>query len=273
LNDLFFEELRQLANAKLGIHLGDHKNALIENRMTRLRSKLNFTGEMQELLKEIKEGKYEKDFISAFTTNQTGFFREPAQFEYFLKHFLPSEPSSKTLSILCAGCSSGEEAYTMAICHAFFKNSQKNAPELKITAVDIDEERLKLAKDGVYTYPHTSPFPDFVKEGVYFDIFEEKGAKKMRIKERLKESIMFEKHNLATVKDGFKNSFFDAVFCRNTLIYFDKHTQNEILKKLLLSLKNGGSLYLGHSENPLSHIDKLQKKGHNIYIKKLRDEI
>jgi len=272
-SELFFEELRRLASEKLGIYLGDHKNALIENRITRLKSKLNFTGSAEELLKEIKNGKHERDFISAFTTNQTSFFREPAQFEYFLNHFLPSKPSNSNISVLCAGCSSGEEAYTMAICYDFFKNSQANAPKLKITAVDIDEERLKLAKEAAYPYPHKSPFPAFVKESAYFDIYDDKGAKKIRAKESIKELISFEKHNLASQKDSFKNSFFDAIFCRNTLIYFDKSTQEAILKKLLSALKNGGSLYLGHSENPLSHIDMLQKKGHNIYIKKPKDDI
>jgi chemotaxis protein methyltransferase CheR len=267
-----FDEIRKLATAKLGIHLGDHKNALIENRMVRLKSKLNFNKSLEELLEELKEGRFTKEFVSAFTTNQTGFFREAAQFEYFLNDFLPSCAKSQAqISVLCAGCSSGEEAYTMAICYDVFKKSHREAPLLKITAVDIDEERLKAAKDGIYALPHKNPFPDFVKESFYFDTIEENGTKKMRVKESLKEFVSFEKHNLADQKEGFKNSFFDAVFCRNTLIYFDKPTQEAILKKLLLSLKHGGMLYLGHSENPLSHIDKLQKKGRNIYIKKLRD--
>jgi len=271
---LFFEELRKLATARLGIYLGAHKNALIENRMVRLKSKLNFDGSLEELLDEIKKDRFTKEFVSAFTTNQTSFFREAAQFEYFLNEFLPSVSSnSNQISVLCAGCSSGEEAYTMAICYDIFKNSTNNAAPLKVTAVDIDEERLKAAREGVYAYPHKTPFPFFVKESAYFDIYEENGIKKMRVKELLKGLISFEKHNLCEQKEGFKNSFYDAVFCRNTLIYFDKPMQETILKKLLLSLKNGGMIYLGHSENPLSHIDKLQKKGHNIYIKKPRDEI
>lgn len=267
----FFEQVRALAKDKLGIHLADHKNALIENRLIRLKSKIGFEGNLEELVCSIQKGEFEKEFISAFTTNQTAFFREPAQFEHFKNEFLPSEFQNKnSLSVLCAGCSSGEEAYTMAMC---FFASKQHGRSLKITAVDIDEEKLKSAREGVYTHPHPSPFPQFVTQNSYFSIHEEGGAKKIKIKDELKSIISFEKHNLANAKETLKNSFFDAVFCRNTLIYFDKKKQEEILKKLLGSLKLGGFLYLGHSENPLSHIDRLQKKGHNIYIKKVPEEI
>lgn len=267
----FFEQVRLLAKDKLGIHLADHKNALIENRLIRLKSKIGFAGTLEELINTVQKGDFEKEFISAFTTNQTAFFREPAQFEHFKNEFLPSEFQNKnSLSVLSAGCSSGEEAYTIAMC---FMASKQNGRSLKITALDIDEEKLKTAKEGVYAIPHANPFPQFASQNSYFYNHEEGGTKKLKIKDELKSIITFERHNLANPKETLKNSFFDAVFCRNTLIYFDKKKQEEILKKLLGSLKLGGFLYLGHSENPLSHIDRLQKKGHNIYIKKAVEEI
>lgn len=270
----YFGRISELVKERTGVHLGEHKSALVENRLSRLKTKLCFDKSVEELVEALEKGYFADEFVSAFTTNQTSFFREPMQFEDFMNRFLPEEFAKKSsLSVLCAGCSSGEEAYTMGICFSAAKEQMQNIGELKITAVDIDDERLKSAKNGVYTYPHRTPFPPFVRESAYFDIYEEKGAKKLKVKEAIKNIVNFEKHNLASKKDNFKNSFFDAVFCRNTLIYFDKPTQEFILQKLLLSLKNGGTLYLGHSENPLSHITQLQKKGHNIYIKKPRDDI
>lgn len=267
----FFDLVRAVAKEKLGIHLAEHKNALIENRLIRLKSKVGFGGGLEELMGAIQSGEYEGDFISAFTTNQTSFFREPTQLEHFKNEFLPSQFKTKnSLSVLSAGCSSGEEPYSMAMC---FLSSKYEERALKITAMDIDEEKLKSAKDGIYSQPHTNPFPSYVSQNVYFSAYDERGVKKIKIKDDVKSMVVFEKHNLANNKEILKNSFYDAVFCRNTLIYFDKKKQDEILKKLLQSLKLGGYLYLGHSENPLSHIDRLQKKGHNIYIKKAAEEI
>ena len=269
-----FERIIELVKERMGVHLGDHKSALVENRISRLKTKLCFEKSLEELIDKLEDGAFADEFVSAFTTNQTAFFREPMQFEDFMHRFLPEEFAKKSsLSILCAGCSSGEEAYTMGICFAAAREEKQNIGELRITAVDIDYERLKSAKEGIYTYPHRTPFPPFVRESLYFDSYEEKGIKKLKAKEIIKNIISIEKHNLASKKENFKNSFFDAVFCRNTLIYFDKPTQEFILQKLISALKNGGTLYLGHSENPLSLITQLQKKGHNIYIKKPRDDI
>jgi chemotaxis protein methyltransferase CheR len=268
------EKTRALVLERLGVYLAEHKSALIENRISRLKTKLGFDGSIEELIYTIEKGAFSEEFVSAFTTNQTSFFREPAQFEDFQNRFLPEAFGKKaSITVLCAGCSSGEEAYSMGICFAEAKKAARATESLKITAVDIDGERLNIAKNGVYPHPLRNPFPLFVKEGLFFDTHEDSGTKKISFRPEIKELISFEKHNLSSKKENFKNSFFDAVFCRNTLIYFDKPTQEMILSKLLHSLKIGGTLYLGHSENPLSLITQLQKKGHNIYIKKPRDEI
>lgn len=263
------ERVADLLSKKTGIHLAERKLALVENRLTRLSGKIGYKGGFEELVSLIESGHHEEEFINAFTTNLTSFFRESAQFDDFLGRFLKEYGHQKpSLSILCAGCSSGEEPYSAGICYLHAKNEGIYNGVAKITAVDIDSEKLTAAKTGVYQMPHKNPFPLWVKEWGFFEIKDDNGHKKIFIKENLKKIISFEKHNLASHSEQFKNSFYDAVFCRNTLIYFNKEKQLMILNKLLSALKIGGTLYLGHSENPLELTAKLQKKGHNIYVKK-----
>ncbi|MDD3466126.1 MAG: protein-glutamate O-methyltransferase CheR [Campylobacterales bacterium] len=266
-----FERVKTLLKEHTGIHLAPHKEALAENRLTRLSTKIKYDKSLEELLSEVESGSFVEEFISSFTTNQTSFFREATQFEDFHNRFLRENfPFSNKLNVLCAGCSSGEEAYTIAICYLYAKNIMRlpGTYSLKITAVDIDIERLKTAKDGVYDAQNADRFPLWVKEGVYFERFEQKGKKYIKIKDDVKNLISFEKHNLSSIKSNFKTGFYDAVFCRNTLIYFDKERQSLILNKLLKALKTDGTLYLGHSENPLEFAAQLAKRGHNIYVKR-----
>lgn len=269
-----FDRVKTLLREHTGIHLAPHKDALVENRLTRLSTKIKYEKSINELLSEVENGLFVEEFISSFTTNQTSFFRESAQFEDFHNRFLRESFSfSNKLNILCAGCSSGEEAYTIAICYLYAKNIMKlpSTYSLSITAVDIDNERLKTAKEGVYDAQGADRFPLWVREGVYFERFEQKSKQYIKIKEDVKNLVSFEKHNLTSTRSNFKTGFYDAVFCRNTLIYFDKEKQSLILGKLLKALKNDGTLYLGHSENPLEFVTQLTKKGHNIYVKRVSE--
>lgn len=270
INDTEFELLRKLIKELTGINLSDQKKMLVVSRLSKRLRELNlssFTSYYNYVTKH-KDGRQELNhLINRITTNKTDFYRERHHFEFLKDVLLPRlyEEGRKSgrlkLRIWSAGCSSGEEPYTIAITlKEFFKH--KPGWDIKILATDLDTEMLDKAVKGVYSEHVVAPIPPeylctYFKKGI--------GANKglFLIKESLKEIITYRKHNLVTEELSARNPF-DIIFCRNVIIYFDEATKLKIIDSFYENLKSGGYLFLGHSESLLGCEDRFKLIGNSI---------
>jgi chemotaxis protein methyltransferase CheR len=174
--------------------------------------------------------------------------------------------------LYCSASSTGEEPYSMAMTIKEAQEELNQTINAKIIATDIDTNVLQYATNGVYRYAKSSKeFPSWIKPPKYFKkrVVENFGNQEIliKVKDELKNMITFQKMNLNDASYPFDANQFDVIFCRNVLIYFSAADQNAILKKLFKHLKIGGTLYIGHSENPHDLINYVQKAGQNTFVK------
>lgn len=195
--------------------------------------------------------------IDVVTTNKTDFFREPAHFEFLVKTAIPSilqargDLSREPLKIWSAGCSTGEEPYTLAMVLSEFAESR---PDFRaaITASDICTQVLQTAKTAIYPEDRTDPIPLNLKKK-YLLRSREKTKALVRIAPRLRSLVSFRRINFMDDDFGIAEKM-DIIFCRNVVIYFDKPTQLILMRKFHRQLRPGGYLFIGHSET-LSGLD------------------
>lgn len=270
LSDRDFNRLRDIIYTEAGIKLSDVKKILMQSRLIkRLRElKLDDFTEYYDYLMENYE--VEKiNFINAITTNKTDFFRENDHFEFMKSKILPDfeRKNEKELRIWSAGCSTGEEPYTIAITLSeYFKG--KTSPELLILATDIDTQVLDKAQDGNYSAEHLAEIdPGYLKN--YFLYNRNDRGDFYRVKDQLKKIVYFRRLNLLQEEYPMKKKF-DIIFCRNVIIYFDRETQKKLFDKYYNYLKDDGYLLIGHSENITSITDKFTLAGRTIYRKVVR---
>ncbi len=263
LSEIEFNLIKELLYKLSGITLGEHKEIMAFNRMKRLTKSINYSGDFTALIKMIDSGKFRNQFINAFTTNKTHFFREKYHFIDFMERVIP-EIKTNSIKVLSSACSSGEESYSIAMSFLSAKEKLNNNLNIEIIATDIDTDILNLAKDGKYLIKtHDLDFPEWIKVNNFFDI----NVDEFIVKSHLKKLISFQELNLMDREYPFKKDEFDVIFCRNVLIYFSLKDQEEILKKLFKHLKIGGTLYIGHSENPIGLNEAIKRVGHNSFIK------
>jgi len=267
LSDSDFNKLRDIIYKEAGIKLGDVKKILMQSRLIkRLRDlKLdNFTEYYDYLLANYEIEKI--NFINSITTNKTDFFRENDHFEFMKSKILPDfeKKKEKELRIWSAGCSTGEEPYTIAITLFEYFNG-KVPPEFLILATDIDTQVLDRAQDGNYSADHLAEVdPKYLKN--YFIHNETEKGEFYKVKDQLKQSVYFRRLNLLQDEYPMKKKF-DIIFCRNVIIYFDRETQKKLFEKYHSFLKDDGYLLIGHSENITSITDKFSLAGRTIYRK------
>lgn len=253
-----FEAVRQKIRQLTGINLADSKDSMVYSRLSRRLRALGHTS-FQQYLAFLDTNKDETEhFINALTTNLTSFFREAHHFEA-LATYLESHPGA--ITIWCAACSSGEEAYSIAMTCAEARGSLKH--NVTILASDIDSKMLEKAQAGVFPIGHVEKL-NLNRRKQFFH--KGKGANSgfARVIPELRNHIRFFQENLLNshykVKPGV-----DIIFCRNVMIYFDKPTQEAILKRMLALLNPRGWYIAGHSEN-FSHLANLMRPmGKTIY--------
>jgi chemotaxis protein methyltransferase CheR len=268
-NDLNINtKIKNLIYSLAGITLQENKDVMIKNRVQKLLRDTNFDGEIDALLDEIEEGNYTTDFINAFTTNKTHFFREIFHFEDLKDRVIPNHENNKPLNIYCSASSTGEEPYSIAMTIA---NTNPNL-QASITATDIDTNVLSYAANAVYRYDKSlKEFPDWIEPSKYLKkrVKQNFGSSEIliKVKENIKKMVSFYEMNLNNNTYPFKSNQFDVIFCRNVLIYFTVQDQEKIIKKLFSHLKIGGTLYLGHSESPHGITELVERLGHNIFVK------
>lgn len=260
-----FALFRKYIYEKVGISLSDQKTTLVKGRLNK---RLNHLGlksfrDYYDYLVSDLSGEELSFFVSAISTNVTSFFREGAQWKW-LESYLPAFIASKKekkIRIWSAGCSSGEEPYTILM---FLQHhlSDFERWDIKILATDISSKVLTHAMRGAYD-------PKAV-EGLSKEIiarsFEAKKTEEgmYQIRSSLREKILFRKYNLVTDPFFFKNRF-DMIFCRNVMIYFDDVTRHELIGRFTTLLPRGAPLFLGSSESLTTHRESLKLLGSSIY--------
>jgi len=268
-SDADFKSLVQLAHAHTGIALADSKRNLVYARLSRRLRALGLSSfhEYREYLQS-PDGELEIErFINSISTNLTKLFRESHHFDHLRTHVaMPFARSGSAmpgarLRIWSAGCSTGEEPYTIAI--VLKREMPKIAHhDARILATDIDTEVLARAAQGEYPVTALQDVP-----AMYRDMVQPKkanaSATTMVMDEELRSLISFRHLNL--MKPWLFKGPFDAIFCRNVMIYFDVPTKVELIDRFIDKLKPGGWLYIGHSESLLGSHPNLQLVGRTIY--------
>jgi chemotaxis protein methyltransferase CheR len=255
LSEAEFAGIRELVLENTGISLADSKKELVKRRFTRRVKELGLSS-FSSYINHVKNN-HEKeisDFCNAITTNLTSFFRENHHYEFLKKEAIPkieqrNGPKGRKLRIWSSGCSSGQEAYCLAITLREAISSIDRW-DVKILATDLDEKCLGIARAGIYA---TDSLEKVSKNLVsrYFTETEEVGkyrnTKKYKATSDLQEMITFNKLNLMHTHWPMKGEF-DVIYCRNVFIYFDKKTQHDLLVRYASHQGPGGYLCLGHSE-------------------------
>jgi chemotaxis protein methyltransferase CheR len=263
-SDRDFRFLADLANKKTGIVLSDQKRDMVYSRISRRLRALGFTDFSQycDLLKTSEGDNEIGNLVNAITTNLTHFFREKHHFEHLHKTLLvPLQASgAKRLRIWSAGCSSGMEPYTIAMTlrHAIASIDSWDA---RILATDIDTNMLDRGVRGEYTIEEYDNIPASMRDEVTCN----KHDGTMQMSDGLKKLIAFKHLNL--LEAWPMRGMFDAIFCRNVVIYFDKETQKKLFNRMADLMDVGGWLYIGHSENLAKVTDRFELVGRTIYRK------
>jgi chemotaxis protein methyltransferase CheR len=208
--------------------------------------------------------------IDAITTNETRFFREPRQFEFLMQKVFPRWRAdvergsrSKRVRIWSAGCSSGEEPYTLAMLLERHLPSAEGW-EARILATDISNRVLEKARKGVYPIARSAELPqDLLHRFMLRGMAERQGE--MKVKIELQKLIDFRRLNLDQESDLSEGPF-DAIFCRNVLIYFDVASKRRVVASLLRHLTANGFLFVGHAENLNSVSPQLRSLEPSTYM-------
>lgn len=250
-----FERLSDFIVAHCGIKMPPTKKVMLQARLQkRLRSlRMESFKDYCDFVLESPDGAGELvHMIDAVTTNKTDFFREPVHFQFLQETALPeflndsaASPVKKKFTVWSAGCSSGEEPYTLAIVLAEFADRHPEF-ESAILATDISTKVLEKARLGIYDQHVVAGIPLSLKQKYFLKSKDrEKGL--VRIAPELRSRVSFQRLNLME-EHLLVPELVDAVFCRNVIIYFERSTQLNLLGRLCRCLKTGGYLFLGHSE-------------------------
>lgn len=263
-----FKLFQEYIYKKVGISLSAQKTTLIKGRLNkRLRElELSSFGEYYNYLTEDASGDELTWFVSAISTNVTSFFRETAQWKWLEGHIqeVQAAKRQKKLRIWSAGCSSGQEPYTI-LMFLLTHLDDFHAWDIKILATDISSKVLKHAIAGRYEAKDVEALPKMIVQNSFEKVRE--GDKiAYEVRPFLKEKVLFRSYNLITDPFFFKNEF-DMIFCRNVMIYFDDKNRQELVGRFASLLPKGAPLLLGSSESLTSNKEKLKLIGSSIYKK------
>jgi len=257
LSDQEFERISNFVYEQCGINLSKPKKVLVESRLQKRLSALNivsFSAYCDLVMNKAGDKNELVHLIDAISTNKTDFFREPVHFDFLESEVIPRfmmRREDRTFKVWSSACSSGEEPYTTAIVleecalrHAGLRYS--------ITASDISTRVLERAVKGIYDERIASVIPMNLRKR-YLLRSKNQENPTVRIDPALRAKIQFKRVNLT--EDVLEvEPDFDVVFCRNVLIYFDRKTQEQVIRKLVSKLRVGGYLFIGHSES-IYHMD------------------
>lgn len=265
-----FEFLRRIANERTGIVVKDEKFDMFYSRLCRRVRRLGLQSfsEYCDFLQSDSAEDEVLELVNAITTNLTAFFRENHHFEYLQQRLIPEllqkNKDSRRLRIWSAGCSTGEEPYSLSIA---LKESLDSVAgwNARILATDIDSNVLTKASQGVYPLERVKGIP---KPRLRRWFMRGKGAQSgyVRLKPEVCSQIDFAQLNL--MDNWNVDGPVDVIFCRNVIIYFDRESKIKLINKYADNLVEGGHLFIGHSESLFKISDRFELIGNTIYRKK-----
>ena len=242
-----FRQIAQMLHAHAGIALNDGKAALVYSRLAkRLRALgLRSFREYCALVEDVTGVDERQAMMAALTTNVTRFFREPHHFDHLRDVVLPPlvahAKKGGRVRLWSAASSNGQEPYSMAIT-VLSALPEAAKLDVKILATDIDPNMISEGRAGFYLEEHVAPVPLDLRRRW----FKKAGEDRWEVADELRELVAFRELNL--IGDWPMRGKFDAIFCRNVVIYFDEPTQERIWSRFAPLLEPGGALYIGHSE-------------------------
>ena len=258
--DQDFQHIRKLIYDHAGIALSDAKRDLVYSRLAR-RLRANSINIFSQYLSFLAGNSQEWEaFVNSLTTNLTSFFRENHHFPLLADH-IKQVMHRKPLQLWCSATSTGEEAYSMAMTMVDLFGSLK--PPVHILATDIDTNVLKTAASGIYSADKIEKLPAAMQER-FFCRATDGGGKSVKVRQELRDMITFRQLNLLDGNWPAQGPF-EAIFCRNVMIYFDKPTQYNILKKFIPTMRQDGLLFAGHSESFYHAGDLFKLRGKTVY--------
>lgn len=265
-----FNYLAQLAGTQAGINLSSGKRELIYGRLAQRLRSLGLKS-YKQYCDRLKEGDEEEltHFVNAITTNVTSFFRENHHFEFLAKNLLPDLINKQNgagqprLRLWSAGCSSGEEPYSIAMV------LQESIPDIgswdaKILATDLDSNILYKASQGIYPLQRIQDV-SLARRKRWFSLGSGNNEGTGKVGNDIRQMITYRQLNLT--EEWPITGPFDVIFCRNVTIYFDKPTRIMLLDRFANLLSDGGHLFVGHSESLYGLTDRFRSVGRTIHQK------
>lgn len=260
LTDADFEKFRRIIYDTAGITLNEGKKELLRARLGKIlrRRGLRSFSDYLKAVEADRSGEELTLLLDAISTNVTSFYREPDHFHFIESTVIPAlaaartSPETRKVRIWCAGCSTGEEPYTLAI------TLRETLPgvdgwDARILATDISTRVLQVARNGVYSQDKLKTMPSPVASRWFVPTEVHGDGGYFRVQPAIRKMVTFAHLNLHA-EYPFKGPF-DAIFCRNVMIYFDRPTQESLVNRYYRYLADGGYLFIGHSEslNSVSH--------------------
>jgi chemotaxis protein methyltransferase CheR len=263
--DAEFNRLREIVHARTGIALSEAKRELVYGRLARRLRKLKMESFAEYCqLVEAGESAELQELTNAITTNLTSFFREGYHFEQLAAEALPQieakRAAARRLRIWSAGCSTGEEPYSLAVVLNEAKGRLANW-DVKLLATDIDSKVVATAAEGVYAAERFKGVPTERVKKWFPPVPGRPGFSAASAE--LKSLIAFKQLNL--LDPWPMKGPFDVIFCRNVVIYFDKPTQRRLFDRMADLQEPGGWLFIGHSENLLNVTRRYKLVGRTVY--------
>lgn len=251
ITDEEFGRLSDLVYNSIGINLTKEKRALLAGRLQKIlrKLKLDSFNEYYKYLTNDKSGEALSELANTISTNHTFFGRENEHFEYFKSVALQAaierakKQNKRELRIWSAGCSTGEEPYTLVMLMKEIMGMDYSNWDAGVLATDISQKALDIAKAGIYPNEKLINFNPVLKN----KYFKKTATNGWEIKNEIREQVIFRRFNLMSPTFPFKKPF-DVIFCRNVMIYFDESTRRELVGKFFKFVYPGGHFFIGHSE-------------------------
>ena len=266
LGDAEFRFISGFVGRHCGIVLGAQKRQLVQGRLARRLRELGLADWRAYCARLEQQPDAEIDaLVSAISTNVTAFFREQHHFEFLRDEVLPAllvRPGAPRLRLWSAGCATGEEPYTLAMVLAEVLERHGKPVDARILATDLSPQALTTAQHGVYRADHVAGI-DPARRKRWFEAGSGARTGDLAVRPELRELIAFRRLNL--LDDWPMQGRFDAIFCRNVVIYFDKPTKVRLFSRFADQMTGKGHLFLGHSESMFGLSEAFALVGRTIY--------
>lgn len=244
-------------------HNLENKKEIAQKLFFDLKNKIDPKISNKKLLSSLQNGEYNKMFVDIFIMNTTYFFRNAYQFLDLQYRIIDLyNKGQKEFNILCLPCSSGEEAYSLALCLYFLNQRLHNKLTIKIQASDIDQTVLKYAKEGIYGTEIFGHFPDFLGIDIS-QSFVQLSSNRVQIKSNIADLVTFKKLDLFHLKKDDINKY-DFIFSRNVWFYFDNQTIYDLQQNIYNHLKPKSYIYVGIGEKFIK-FENIKRHGMGIF--------